>query len=111
MSDVKVNLRQGIVKGCLEKLPDGRFFRRFSGIPYAHPPVHNLRFRDPKKLIRFETDEIDCTKEKDACFHRHIFNQTYVGSEDCLYLNVYAPANSKEDNEKFSVLVYIHGGK
>lgn len=111
MDGIKVNLRQGTVKGCIEKLPDGRFFRRFSGIPFAHPPIQNLRFRDPKKLIKFVTVEIDCTVEKDACFHRHIFDQSYVGSEDCLYLNVYAPYNVKESNERFSVMVYIHGGK
>lgn len=110
MSAVRVQLVQGVVRGCEEKLPDGRKFKRFSGIPYAKPPINELRFRSPQKLLKFDSDEIDCTEEGDPCFHRDIFEQKLVGSENCLYLNVYVPPieNSKK---KFTVLVYIHGGE
>jgi carboxylesterase type B len=108
MSVVRVQLGQGVVRGCEEKLPDGRNFKRFSGIPFAVSPINELRFRSPQKLLKFEESEIDCSKERDACFHRHIFEQIEVGSEDCLYLNVYVPPN--DGNSKLPVMVYIHGG-
>lgn len=111
MNVVRVKLSQGVVRGCQEQLPDGRLFQRFSGIPYAKPPLNELRFRSPQKLLKFNKSEIDCTKERDACFHRHIFEQTMVGSEDCLYLNVYVPPVEIDSKKKLSVMVYIHGGE
>lgn len=109
MSSLKVKLNQGIVRGCEEKLPDGRTFLRFSGIPYAKPPIKELRFKSPQKLEKFDQDEIDCTKDRDACLHMSMFSREMVGSEDCLYLNVYAPSSVAE-NDKLPVMFWIHGG-
>jgi carboxylesterase type B len=109
MSSVRVKVEQGVVRGCEEKLPDGRSFLRFSGIPYAKKPINELRFRDPQKLEKFEIPEIDCTNEGDACLHRSIYLQDETGSEDCLYLNVYVPQCSSVI-KKLAVMVYIHGG-
>lgn len=109
MSAPKVRVNQGVVRGCEEKLPDGRFFKRFSGIPYAKPPVGELRFRSPQKLLKFEVDELDCTKERDGCLHHSIYLQEMTGSEDCLYLNVYVPSSSGSST-KLPVMLYIHGG-
>jgi carboxylesterase type B len=109
MRDIKLKLSQGVIRGCEEKLPDGRWFKRFSRIPYAHPPVADLRFRDPKKLLKFQEPEIDCTRENNfECYHSHMLNNEPIGSEDCLYLNVYVPPKQKE---KLPVMFYIHGGK
>lgn len=90
---VRVKLEQGIVRGCEERLPDGRSFQRFSGIPYAQPPVNELRFQSPRKLEKFKQEEIDCTREGDPCFHRSPIQQKYIGSEDCLNMNIYVPSN------------------
>jgi carboxylesterase type B len=109
MSANKVRVSQGIVRGCEEKLPNGRSFLRFSGIPYAKPPINELRFRSPQKLFKFVEDEIDCTRERDACFHKSTLNREYVGSEDCLNLNVYVPVPD-DSSKKLAVMVYIHGG-
>jgi carboxylesterase type B len=109
MSTVRVKLNQGIVRGCEEQLPDGRSFLRFSGIPYAKPPLGELRFKSPQKLLKFDQEEIDCTQERDACFHKSTLTRQYIGSEDCLNLNVYVP-KSCAANEKLAVMVYIHGG-
>lgn len=105
----KVKIHQGIVRGCEDKLPDGGTYLRFSGIPYAKPPINELRFRAPQKLLRFDEHEIDCTKEGDACFHKSTLTRQYVGSEDCLNLNVYVPVQS-DYSMKLAVMVYIHGG-
>lgn len=105
----RVKVDQGVVRGCEEKLPDGRLYFRYSGIPYAKPPVNELRFRSPQKLLKFDQDEIDCTSERDPCFHKSPLLRRYVGSEDCLNLNVYVPQQD-DPNKKFTVMIFIHGG-
>jgi carboxylesterase type B len=106
LKKVRVKVNQGVIQGCLEKLPNGDDFQRFSGIPYAKPPIKELRFRSPQELLKFDQDVVDCTKERDASFHKSGFLKKYVGSEDCLNLNVYVPVTSR----KLPVMVFIHGG-
>lgn len=109
MLSERVRVKQGVVRGCEEILPNGKPFLRFSGIPYAKPPINELRFRSPQKLLKFDRDEIDCTLERDACLHKSTLTRNYVGSEDCLNLNVYVPSDAK-CTEKLAVMIYIHGG-
>lgn len=106
MSSIKVSVREGVVRGCEEKLPNGKSYHRFSGIPYAKPPIHELRFKSPQKLLKFDQNEIDCTKERDACFQRSPLARAYIGSEDCLNLNVYVPVQA-DSREKLAVMVII----
>ena len=107
---VKVSVNEGVVKGVVEKLPEsGQKFMRFSGIPYAKPPIHELRFRSPQKLQKFTQDEVDCTRERDACYHKSAFHGKFIGSEDCLNLNLYVPESASSSN-KLPVMVFIHGG-
>jgi cholinesterase len=106
---VKVKVNQGIVKGVIEPLPNGGKFQRFSGIPYAKPPVGELRFRAPQKLMKFDQNEIDCSKEGNQCFQKSLVYGIYVGSEDCLNLNVYVP-NDVDKTKKLPVMIFIHGG-
>ena len=63
----------------------------------------------PKDKMHQDQDEIDCTKERDACFHKATLSKQYVGSEDCLNLNVYVP-EQVDTSKKLAVMVYIHGG-
>lgn len=106
---VRVRVNQGVVRGCIEKLPDGRPFQRFLGVPYAKPPINELRFRSPQKLLQFNQPEVDCTKERPASFHKSGFHQKYIGSEDCLNLNVFVPSSAGPMN-KLPVMVFCHGG-
>lgn len=106
---VKVKVNAGIVRGCLEKLPNGNYFQRFSGIPYAKPPINELRFSAPQKLLKFKNEEIDCSREGNASFHKSAIWKKYVGAEDCLNLNVYVPS-SASSSQKLPVMVFIHGG-
>lgn len=106
---VRVKVNQGVVRGCEEKLPNGKPFLRFSGIPFAKSPINELRFKSPQKLLKFDRDEIDCTRERDVCFHKSPVWLRFHGSEDCLNLNVYVPTDY-DSSKKLPVMVFIHGG-
>ena len=96
--------------GAVRGLQDGAI-RVFKGIPYAKPPVGELRWRSPQPLGRW-TGERDGTRFGEACVQPQGPNSTiYSGppmpvSEDCLTLNVWAPANAK----RAAVFFWIHGG-
>lgn len=83
----------------------------FLGIPYAAPPVRELRWREPQPAARwagvYHADHFgpQCTQPQ-----RGILTNQYSGaevtSEDCLYLNVW----SRPGLKKAPVIVYIYGG-
>lgn len=77
----------------------------FEGIPYAAPPVGDLRWRDPRPAARW-TGVRDATRPGPAC--AQVPGELPEGStsEDCLYLNVTAPAGARHR----PVVVWVHGG-
>lgn len=75
------------------------------GVPYAQPPVGELRWRAPQELSAWSG--ILATKNKKSKAAQAETTSTSSGSEDCLYLNIYRP-NSNDVN--LPVMVYIHGG-
>lgn len=81
------------------------------GIPYAKPPVGELRWKAPKdpepwRKVRFST--YDFTRCTQPALDEQWNPLNYViGSEDCLYLNVFRP---KTDEKNLPVYVWIHGG-
>ena len=87
----------------------------FKGIPYAEPPVGDLRWRAPRD-VEYLDAIIDATEFKNECVqpkdNSSIFNRNLsTGDEDCLYLNIYVPKNQNSLNKnKFPVMYWIHGG-
>jgi len=75
----------------------------FKGIPFAAPPVGDLRWRAPQPVKSWEG-----VRKADKFAPGSIQNQKLEQSEDCLYLNIWTTANS--DKEKLPVMVWIHGG-
>ena len=108
-NSIKIELSQGVVVGVQDKLPNGDVFCYFRGIPYAKAPLGNLRFKDPEPLHKFSKSELDCSAERDICYQKSMIYGDYVGSEDCLFLNVYTPKMSKLSKKK-PVMLFIHGG-
>ncbi len=104
-----VRTAQGNVHGKF--VSDGRT-RAFLGIPFAAPPVGDLRWKAPQPLAPWK-GERDATKFAARCaqwpiWADYIF-QDQGPSEDCLYLNVYAPAAVRQA-QPLPVMVWIHGG-
>jgi para-nitrobenzyl esterase len=79
----------------------------FRGIPYAAPPVGERRFRDPA-FARPWLGVRDAVELGPLC-PQITFSGEYAGEEDCLRLNVYAPAGARPWS-RLPVLVWIHGG-
>ena len=88
----------------------------YRGIPYATPPVGDLRWKDPQPVKPW-TDVLQATEFGPACMQelqrsRLPWTKEFMvqnnDSEDCLTLNVFAPANSA--GKKLPVLFWIHGG-
>jgi para-nitrobenzyl esterase len=88
--------------------------RIFRGIPFATPPVGELRFRAPQPALPWP-GERDATQFGGSAPQPPLLMAALPGmdvgaqSEDCLYLNVYAPAGARAGDRK-PVLVWIHGG-
>jgi para-nitrobenzyl esterase len=86
--------------------------RVFRGIPFAAPPVGELRFAPPRPptpwsgLRRADRDADPAPQPSVGPSVGKLSEAPIVGQEDCLYLNVYAPA----DPGIYPVIVWIHGG-
>ncbi|CAH2039798.1 unnamed protein product, partial [Iphiclides podalirius] len=69
-----------------------------SRIPYAKPPIGQLRFSIPEPPEPWE-DVRDATNECNICIQYDKVKGTIVGDEDCLYLNVYSPQLENEGSQ------------
>ncbi|XP_076683872.1 esterase FE4-like [Andrena cerasifolii] len=102
----------GPIQGLWGTSLRGRPVAHYLGIPYAEPPVGDLRFRNPQPWNRTWSDVYNATKDGPKCIQmdRH---GNVTGNEDCLYLNVFVPMISESggSNNKFPVMLYIHGGQ
>ncbi|XP_054089287.1 juvenile hormone esterase-like [Zeugodacus cucurbitae] len=88
---------------------DSYTFEAFLGIPYAKPPIGNLRFSNPE-VAALWNGTLSTLYPKPDCIQREYStsSKTISGSEDCLYLNIYRPV--QRAGGKLPVMFYIHGG-
>jgi para-nitrobenzyl esterase len=98
-----VRTENGIVRGEVNDT-----HRVFRGLPFAAPPVGELRWQSPEPAADWHGIR-DATKNKDRCAQDPGFNHPVSHSEDCLYLNVTTPPAGKSRKPK-PVMVWLHGG-
>jgi para-nitrobenzyl esterase len=99
-----VTLQSGVLEGFFFNADGAAFL----GIPYAAPPVGELRWKPPQPVRTWKGSRM-ATQFGAACPQRPANWFPYIGwNEDCLYLNVWTPQLSA--NARLPVLVYFHGG-
>ncbi|MEM7655701.1 MAG: carboxylesterase family protein [Bacteroidota bacterium] len=101
-----------LTSGTIEGLYDTKAgIQRYLGIPYAQPPVGELRWKAPQPLAPWqgvkETHTFGPRAIQKPLFGDMEFRSAGL-SEDCLYLNVWTPA--KQNTKDLPVLVYFYGG-
>lgn len=121
-----VKTQNGLVSGFYNK---DKTVREFTGIPYAAPPVGELRWKSPQpakswdgvrqldhfsdaamqsKSLPVFSKFLGLTLGTDELLRNSSIKYNEKVSEDCLYLNVWSGA--KSSSERLPVIVYIHGG-
>jgi para-nitrobenzyl esterase len=110
--DPIVTVESGKLKGVAESGPSR--FQVFRGVPFAAPPVADLRWREPQPVVRWSGIR-QATEFGPRCMQQPLFSdmmfRSAVPSEDCLYLNVWTPAKLDGlPHRKLPVLVYVYGG-
>ena len=98
-----------IAEGALRGTEVGKA-EAFLGVPYAAPPVKDLRFAPPAAPNSWRGVR-DATSQAPAClqFQPGGVRETQATSEDCLYLDLYRPGGTRR-SAKLPVIVWVHGG-
>lgn len=105
---VQTTIENGIIEGSYDTKTE---IQKYFGIPYAQPPVNELRWKAPQPLNNWEgikkTKAFGPRAMQAPIFGDMSFRSDGI-SEDCLYLNVWTPA--QENQQDLPVLVYFYGG-
>ncbi len=108
------------VRGQFVTAKNGKRVTEFIGIPFAEPPIGDLRFRRPvakkpwRHVINATSLPRTCVQTSSEAFDKHfhgeqMWNPNTELSEDCLYLNVWVP-NVLDPTHRLAVMVWIFGG-
>lgn len=123
--DTQVETTKGPVRGLRRTVLGGKEVYAYLGIPFAKPPVGDLRFQKPEPMdpwngTLYATNlPNSCVQERYDFFPgfpgEEMWNPNTPISEDCLYLNLWVPRSavkhaSSRNHKKLPVLLWIYGG-
>jgi len=104
----QVTVSSGVLEGTVA---ENHPVRLFAGVPFAAPPLGELRFKAPQPVPPWEGVRT-ATEWGNRCMQGPVFGEMVSRdkqmAEDCLYLNVWTPASSPED--KLPVYLWYYGG-
>nr|XP_023023901.1 venom carboxylesterase-6-like [Leptinotarsa decemlineata] len=107
--NVEVTISDGHILGRQLETENKTPYLAFQDIPYAKPPVGDLRFKEPVRPEKWK-GVLNTTENRKVCIQFSDPSDPRE-TEDCLVLNVYTPVNpEKLTKHKLAVLVWIHGG-
>ena len=113
MALLQARTESGVIAGQYSGNPEITVFK---GIPYAAPPVGALRWAPPQPVQAWEgvyqaytfRDIPIQVEERHPFYSREFYRCRKPMSEDCLYLNIWTPAET--ENDLLPVMLFIHGG-
>lgn len=114
---ILLRTKLGIVEG-VRSIKFNKHLYTFLSVPYAKPPVGELRFKPPQPVERWD-GVLQTTKWPPFCIQPsmtlasksspvHVLSQ--MMTEDCLYLNIWTPSLKFNKNHRRPVMVWLHGG-
>lgn len=109
--ELTVQINDGVILGRYMSSEKSLPVKAFLGIPYASPPLGDLRFKAPQKVQKWE-GVLNTQKDSPICTQINPFGRIFdvvTGQEDCLYLNVYVPGK-RNIQTNLPVIYWIHGG-
>lgn len=121
-NDIEIETKLGKIKGR-RSVQFGMPYQAFLGIPYAKPPIGDLRLKKPESIEPWN-GTIDATKPGPNCV-QYLNNDLTISvnpitldmSEDCLQLNIWTPGDlnlsdqsSLNETSLKTVMIWIHGG-
>ena len=110
-SDHTVRTTSGTVSSTVG--PEGAHV--FRDIPFALPPNGDRRWQAPVEFERVDAivepfaEPVMCPQPQSQVSGQNEGEGDYLGSEDCLYLDIYAP-DGQEESARWPVMVWVHGG-
>lgn len=103
-----IEIEDGKIEGILMQTRRGDNFHAFVKIPFAEPPLAELRFKPPVAKEKW-LEVLNCTTLGPMCMQENDFGSEI--SEDCLHVNVFTRnLPTDESTELKPVIAFIHGG-
>jgi para-nitrobenzyl esterase len=104
----RVKVTGGTIEGTVDAATGVRMFK---GVPFAAPPVGDLRWREPQSVVPWKgvrpADAFGPRPMQLPIYSDMVFRSPRI-DEDCLYLNIWAPPATQ--GKRLPVLVYFYGG-
>ncbi|KAJ8970720.1 hypothetical protein NQ317_018754 [Molorchus minor] len=108
--ELTVTILNGQIRGRERVSKGNNTYYAFQEIPYASPPVGELRFKDPVSAPSWD-GVLDTTENTKICYQQGDPLTNITQTEDCLYLNVYTPLEPAANyTELLPVLFWVYGG-